>query len=57
MLSNSLRLGTIIFTFMMIDMTSTAQSIFDQLTGKIDIVVDINGGGDFISIQEGVFWS
>ena len=54
MFRNSLRLGAIIFTFMMIDMTSTAQSIFDQLTGKIDIVVDINGGGDFISIQEAI---
>lgn len=54
MLSKSLRLSTIIFAFMMIDMTSTAQSIFDQLSGKIDIIVDISGSGDFTTVQKAI---
>jgi pectin methylesterase-like acyl-CoA thioesterase len=31
-----------------------AQSIYDQLSGKIDMVVDINGSGDFTTVQEAI---
>ncbi|MBN2213937.1 MAG: T9SS type A sorting domain-containing protein [Bacteroidales bacterium] len=31
-----------------------AQSVYDQLSGKIDLVVDINGSGDFTTVQEAI---
>ncbi len=49
-----IRLYQMIVALLFATLSLGAQSIFDQLAGKIDIVVDINGSGDFTTVQEAI---
>jgi pectinesterase len=50
----TIRLTQFITVLMMGIMNLGAQSIYDQLSARIDIVVDINGSGDFTTLQEAI---
>ncbi len=47
-----IRLYQIVVALLFGTLSLGAQSIFEQLAGKIDWVVDINGTGDFTTVQE-----
>lgn len=47
-----IRLIPVLAILFLSTLSLNAQSVFDQLAGKIDMVVDINGSGDFTTVQE-----
>lgn len=51
-MKRTIRLTRMMMALLVITLNLGAQSIFDQLSGKIDMVVDINGSGDFTTVQE-----
>jgi pectin methylesterase-like acyl-CoA thioesterase len=54
MKQKTIRLIQIVIALLIGTLNLDAQSIFDQLAGKIDIVVDINGSGHFTTVQEAI---